>query len=206
MRAHLFLVPAMAAGLLLLSGCTASAGAPGSSASPTSTSPSPSGTSSPPATPSPTPTQVDPNAPEGQCENANLSVEVQPESGAAGSLFSSIRFTNTGSAECALSGYPGVSVVGHGNGTQLGAPADQSPASGGLPTVQLPPGSAAVALLQETNIGDNGGPLGESCDVEAGDGYRIYPPHSFDAVFVQQSVPACTSGTVWMHVGPVEAE
>jgi hypothetical protein len=200
MRTSLFLVSAMS-GVLLLSGCTIQGAGPGTNASETPTPTSVSHSPSPSSTPSPTSTRVDPNAPEGQCENENLSVEVEHQSGAAGSRYSNILFTNTGSAECALSGYPGVSVVGHGNGTQLGAPADRN-AADGLATVRLEPGSTAIAVLQETNINDNGGPLAGSCDVETGDGYRIYPPHSFDAVFVEESVAACASGTVWMHVGP----
>ena len=200
MRKNGILVPAVA-GILLLSAC---AGQPSSLPS-TNPAPLPSTSASPFPSDTPTPPPVDPDAPEGQCQNASLSVEVQLEDGAAGSRYSNIVFTNTGTTECALRGYPGVSVVGHGNGTQLGAPADRTPAPDGLSTVQLPPGSTAIAVLQETNIGDGGGPLAGNCEVETGDGYRIYPPHSFDAVLVEAAVPACASGAVWMYVGAVAA-
>ena len=190
------LLSAPVASILLLSGCT---GQPSSSPSTDASSPSTS------ASPVPTDTPpVDPDAPEGQCETANLAVDVQLGEPAAGSRYSRIVFTNTGATECALRGYPGVSVTGHGNGTQLGAPADRTPVpDGGIATVQLAPGGTAVAQLQETNIGDGGGPLAGECEVEPGDGYRIYPPHSFDAVLVEDAVPACASGTVWMYVGVV---
>lgn len=198
MRKGLLLVPSVA-GILLLSACA------GQPASPPSTgTSSPSTSASPFPTDTPTAPPVDPDAPEGQCETANLAVDVQPGDAAAGSRYSTIVFTNTGTTECALRGYPGVSVTGHGNGTQLGAPADRTPIpDGGIVTVQLAPGGTAVAQLQEANIGDGGGPLAGDCEVEPGDGYRIYPPHSFDAVLVEDAVPACASGTVWMHVGVV---
>ena len=189
------------AGVLLLGGC---AGQPSAAPSTSTSSSTPSTSASPFPTDTPTPPPVDPDAPEGQCQNENLSVDVQLGEGAAGSRYSSIIFTNTGSAECALRGYPGVSVVGHGNGTQLGAPADRTALpEGGITTVQLAPGGTAVAQLQETNIGDGGGPLAGECEEEPGDGYRIYPPHSFDAVLVEDAVPACANGTVWMYVGVV---
>jgi hypothetical protein len=198
MRRGLFLVT-VAVGLLALGGCAAEPSAPPSTNASSSASPS----SSP--TPSTTAPLVDPDAPEGQCDTKNLSVQVEPGEAAAGSTYSNIVFSNTGTGECALRDYPGVSVVGHGNGGQLGAPADRAEASSGISTVTLAPGGTAVAQLQEVNIGDGGGPLAGNCESEPGDGYRIYPPHSFDAVFVKAAVPACANGTVWMYVGAVTA-
>jgi hypothetical protein len=42
-----------------------------------------------------------------------------------------------------------------------------------------------------------------ACKPKHGDGYRIYPPHSYKAVFVQHNVWACTTDFVWMHIDPV---
>lgn len=203
-------LPGVVMSVVLLAGCALLA-----PASPTST-PTIAATTSPSSSPSPSPSTpapaspgatTDPNAPANQCTNTDLTVTVAPDAGggAAGSLYSTIVFTNTGSTSCALRGVPGVSVVGNGDQTQLGAAAE-STAVGVPPTVTLLPGGKAKAPLQATNIASGGGPLGDSCAVHSGDGYRIYPPHSFDAIFVSApKVPACTTAVVWLHVGAVAA-
>ena len=173
-------------------------------------SPTPSGSTSASAsassstTPSPTSTsKVDPNAPTGQCADKNLAVTITGADGAAGSTYSNVVFTNTGSTACNLQGAPGVSVVGKGNGTQLGVPASHE-GSGTPAIVSVPAGGSVSAQLQSTNIGTDGGPLGSQCQATTGDGYRVYPPHSYHAFFVAQAgVAACASTVVWMHVQPV---
>jgi len=186
------------AALLLLAGCTSS---PTPSPSPTASSAAPSQSSSPTAT-----GEVDPNAPEGQCADSALQVTVSGSEGGAGNISSSVVFTNTGQESCVLRGAPGVSVVGDGNGTQLGAAAvqqdDASPVD-----VTLAAGGSASAVLTSVNIGTDGGPL-DDCQPATGDGYRVFPPHSFTAIFVPAAaVPACSNAAVtWMTIGPVQAD
>jgi len=189
--------------IALLAGCSAAGEPSAGTSAPTSAvptvppaeTPAPSGTGTP---------QVDPNAPDGQCADADLTVTVVPDPGGAGagSTVSSVVFTNTGHA-CVLEGAPGVSVVGSGDGTQIGVPAEQS----GTPVaVELPAGGSAHATLSSINIGSGGGPLGADCAVTTGDGYRVYPPHSFEAVFVPLAgVAACSSDSVFLTIGVVEA-
>ena len=186
--------------IALLAGCSGASEPSAGTSAPTSAAP----TVPPAETPAPTGTpQVDPNAPAGQCADANLTVTVVPDAGGAGagSTVSSVVFTNTGDA-CVLEGAPGVSVVGSGNGTQIGVPAEQS----GTPVaVDIPAGGAAHATLTAINIGSGGGPLGADCAVTTGDGYRVYPPHSFEAVFVPLAgVAACSSDSVFLRIGVVE--
>jgi len=125
----------------------------------------------------------------------------------AGSMYYQLVFTNTGSAVCELRGYPGVSVVGEGNGTQLGDAAERVEGMT-VETYELKPGDSIGASIQMVNIGTNGGPLDTACDVAAGDGWRIYPPHSFTAVFVPSpGLPACLAPDVsWLRVGALSAE
>ncbi len=52
-------------------------------------------------------------------------------------------FTNTGSAECSLEGYPTVEFVGDGDGTQIGATAAQDPTGPAPDQLIVPPGRAA---------------------------------------------------------------
>lgn len=183
------------AGLMvaLLVGCTPGPSPTVGPTSSSSTSPSASGN------------PVDPDAPQGQCASSSLAVSIEYEDAAAGSKYYKMVFTNSGSQKCALRGAPGVSVVGDGNGTQIGAAADQSTAV--VPgTVELAPGGRAVATLQASNIGRDGGPWGDACPVVSGDGYRVYPPHSVDAIFVPVAgLSACNSDVVWLHISAVQA-
>lgn len=191
-------VPAVFLTALALTGC-GGASAPSPSASTGSAAPSQS--ASPTAS-----AEVDPNAPDGQCADSVIQVTVSGSDAGAGSIASNVVFTNTDQDACVLRGAPGVSVVGDGNGTQLGAPAAQQ--EDASPTdVTLPAGGSASAILTSANIGSDGGPL-EDCDAVVGDGYRIFPPHSFTAVFVASAgVPACSNASVvWMTVGPVQAD
>ena len=187
----------------LLAGCSSPA-APVSS--PTA-SPTVSPTSSPTPTASPAPTggsEVDPNAPDGQCADADLSVDIAADPGGAGagSVPYVITFTNSG-PECVLEGAPGVSVRGDNDSSQIGEPAEQQ---GTATPVTLSTGGTAVAALTVVNIGTDGGPLGSACKVTAGEGYRVYAPHSFEPVFVKSSgVAACSSSSDFMQVGTVTA-
>jgi len=164
---------------------------------PTSTSPSPTATSQSP-TPSPTATTT---AAITTCAVGDLKVTLGAASGAAGSSVRPIVFTNTGSGACELHGFPGVSFVGDGNGTQLGAAADEDQ-SVSITSHTLQPGDAVQAQLKIEQAQNFAG-----CSPKTADGLRIYPPHSYDAVFVKASgLTACTNKDVHLlMVQPVAA-
>jgi hypothetical protein len=188
--------------LLALSGCAAGdAPQPTVSADPPVSQEPPSSTVPPEAAPT-----RDPDAPDGQCADDALAVDVVPDEGggAAGSVGYSVTFTNTGDTECALAGYPGVSVVGGGDGTQFGPAAERAEESA-VETVPLAPGATAAATMTAVNLAGDGGAL--ECDVAEGDGWRVYPPHSYAAVFVDDpGVPACIDEAVFLHLqSPVRA-
>lgn len=206
--------------MLALTGCGSQAAQPTSS--PTITvAPSTAASSAPVTTPTTAPTStapatatatpepstasaaVDPNRPKGQCPDTGIGVGVYPTDAGAGSLYYRVLFTNTSGSSCVLRGTPGVSVVGDGNGTQLGQPA--TAVQSGVRTVTLADGDSVAAVLKVTNIGTDGGPL-SGCTVKKGDGYRIYPPHSRRAFFfADPKAVACAPGPVFMSVGPVGA-
>jgi hypothetical protein len=147
---------------------------------------------------------MDPNAPAGQCKDDALEVKITAGDPGAGSVVSAIEFANTGSDSCELRGAPGVSVVNQ-DGTELGAPAKQDEPSDPA-TVTVPPGEMVTATLTAVNITPDGGPLAGACTVVAGDGYRVYPPHSFTPFFVPAAdTPACDGDTVWLTVTNVQA-
>lgn len=206
----------VAAALLALTGCGSQAAeetaSPSITVAPTTTAPpppSPTATASP-ASPAPetevqtaAPVETGGGAPADQCSDDALGVQIVPAAGGggAGSESYDVLFTNTGGSACALRGAPGVSVVGDGNGTQLGKPADRI--RSGVRTVRLAVGKTAAAPLQVVHIGTDGGPL-DGCTVQKGDGYRVFAPHSKQAVLVDDATAvACVRGPSFMTVGPV---
>ncbi|AMM19547.1 hypothetical protein AX769_04570 [Frondihabitans sp. PAMC 28766] len=123
------------------------------------------------------------------CTTANLRGSLDnANGGAAGSTYASVVLTNVGTASCTLQGWPGVSLVGDSNGTQIGAAAvfDRTSPHG---TVTLAPKAAAKAplrIVQALNY-DNA-----TCSPTTADGFRVYPPGQKASLFVQDSgVHAC---------------
>lgn len=120
----------------------------------------------------------------GRCATADLAGSIAPGSGgAAGSVIVHLVLTNTGSTTCTLQGWPGVSFVGGGTGTQIGAAATQEQGSPN-PSVTLTPGRAAVAPLK---IGQAGNYSAADCDATTPDGFRVYPPGSKESLFVKDT-------------------
>lgn len=131
---------------------------------------------------------------DGQCDTGDLSGTIgKGGGGAAGSVEVTIVLTNNGSKECSLQGWPGVSLVGDGNGTQLGAAAELD-RSTPHPTVVLQPGGTAQAPLKITQALNY--PEAD-CKPKPADGFRVYPPGSTESLFVKDAgVTACTSESV----------
>ncbi len=155
---------------------------------------SPTGTpvTSAPSTPSSSPTSTATTSPAvARCTVSQLSVTLGQPNGAAGSELVPILFTNTGSTPCELHGFPGVSFVGDGNGTQLGAAAAED-SSVAIVQNTLKPGGVVHAPLKIVNA-----QLESNCTVVPADGLRVYPPHSFEAVFVKTTgLSACSNKDV----------
>ena len=82
------------------------------------------------------------------------------------------------SRTCTLDGFPGVSYVTGASGSEVGAAAGRS-GSGSL--VSLAPGSAATSLVRATNVENY---PADQCGVTDVAGLRVYPPNSYDSVFL----------------------
>jgi hypothetical protein len=157
--------------------------------------PTPTPTATPTASPTttrPTPTSTTtPTSVISRCTVDQLSVTLGAGNGAAGSEIVPILFTNTGSTPCELHGYPGVSFVGDGNGTQLGAAADED-GTVAIVANTLKPGGVVQARLKIASAQNF-----DNCTVVPADGLRVYPPHSFDSVFVKATgMSACSNAAV----------
>ena len=170
---------------------------------PTTDSASASATSTTSARPTPTSTATATPI-DGQCATADLAGTIgEGGGGAAGSVEVTIVLTNTGSRQCSLQGWPGVSFVGDGNGTQLGKPAELD-RSTPHPTVVLQPGGAAKAPLRITQALNY--PEAD-CGPKPADGFRVYPPGSTESLFIKDAnVTACTSNSIsLLQVGALVA-
>ena len=128
-----------------------------------------------------------------RCTVSELSVDIADGGGgAAGSVGIAFIFTNTGSRSCTLQGWPGVSFVGDGDGTQIGASAtlDRSSAHPALTLAPQDEVQAILTIAQAANYDD------ADCRPVTADGFRIYPPGSVESIFVAAGgslVDACSS-------------
>ena len=121
------------------------------------------------------------------CRSSQLSAALTDTSGALGTIYSHLTFTNKSGQACTMSGYPGVSFV-DGSGHQIGSPVPRSSnISAGTVTVASG-GVAAASFAYHDAYVANGGqcPTG----VPAA-GLRVYPPGQTAAMFVPDPTLAC---------------
>jgi hypothetical protein len=137
------------AGLAGCSGKTVTSSTPPATVT-TTTSAAPAPTETVTTTPSVSPTT---GGGASACTSANLTAAVvaNPGGGTAGSIYYNLVLTNTGTASCTLQGWPGVSFVGDGNGTQLGQAAAFDKTSP-HPTVTLAPAGKATSTLRVVRV------------------------------------------------------
>ncbi|MGO8960415.1 MAG: DUF4232 domain-containing protein [Streptosporangiaceae bacterium] len=131
-----------------------------------------------------------------RCTDANTLVWLAlAPNGAAGTIYYPVEFTNVGSANCVLFGYPGVSAVTK-SAAQLGPAAGRYPAT--RHNVTLKPGQTAHALLGIVDAG-----VIAHCNQATGAGLKVYPPNQRGFQFVFSfTFPACKN-KVFMRVYPV---
>jgi hypothetical protein len=106
-------------------------------------------------------------------------------SSAPGTQRVAIILRNTGSGPCTLQGWPGVSFVGGGNGSQIGNPAVLDRATP-HPTLTLRPHGEVQAVVTVKQAGDWDS---ATCEPRVTDGFRVIPPGSSQALFVGASGP-----------------
>lgn len=106
-----------------------------------------------------------------QCTTSELNISTGTQQGAAGSVLIDLNFTNAGSTDCTLHGFPGVSFVGMDNGTQIGAPAVRE--GDAFPAVTLGPGENTIAALKISRAENYDS---DACSLQPVDGLRVYPP------------------------------
>ncbi|WP_406831995.1 DUF4232 domain-containing protein [Pedococcus sp. KACC 23699] len=125
------------------------------------------------------------------CGNSSLAVRLVNLQGAAGSLVGDLRLTNTSRGTCWTRGYPGVSYVGFGNGTQIGRAATWD--AGTIRTITLAPRQHADAPIRLVNVQNY---PASTCRPTPVDGLRVYVPGSTLAKFVPYRTTGCRSTRV----------
>lgn len=115
------------------------------------------------------------------CTSADLSFSLGSPQGAAGSSYYPLRMTNTSSRACRTGGYGGVSLVGGGNGSQVGAAATRN-ARGKVVAIVLKPGAHATATLQ---VAQALNVPRARCRPQRVDGLRVYAPNETASQFVK---------------------
>jgi hypothetical protein len=125
------------------------------------------------------------------CTNSDLGASLVNLQGAAGSRIGDLRLTNVSRGYCWTRGYPGVSYVGFGNGTQIGRAATWE--SGVVRTITLAPRHHVDAPIRMVNVQNYPASV---CRPTAVDGLRVYVPGSRLAKFVPFRTTGCRSTTV----------
>lgn len=127
----------------------------------------------------------------GECGNSDVTASYRARDAGAGHRYGVIRLTNVTDTTCSVRGYGGLSYVGHGNGTQVGAAADRDAGRGR--TVVLDPGDRVVSRVDETVAATY---PRRTCRPTQVDGFRVYVPDSQVSQYVAHRTTGCANSTV----------
>ena len=192
---------ALTCAAVLATGCGSSsstnAGGDGSAAA-ASSAPA-SSPSSAPATPASSPASPVAAGP-GPCPTRSLHVKLGVSQGTAGSVYTTIDFTNISSVTCTLYGYPGVSLQTARPLHQIGKPAKENPATPRA-LVTLQPQTTANALLR---IVDAGNYPASTCGPTAAHYLQVYPPNQTTPAYIKYNTQGCSKPVQLMTVDVVK--
>ncbi|HEY3732840.1 MAG TPA: DUF4232 domain-containing protein [Streptosporangiaceae bacterium] len=179
-------------------------GASGSSTPPSSTSPAAStasaasapSTSSTSTTAGTQPTGI----PVATCATKDLGIKIGASEGTAGSVYTTLDFTNLGTVTCTMFGYPGVSFGAGRPVKQVGLAAAENKSPPRV-LVMLHPGQVANALLR---VVDAGNFSASACGQTAATGLKIFPPNQTTPVYLPYSSQACSKPVQTLFVNVVQ--
>jgi Protein of unknown function (DUF4232) len=121
-------------------------------------------------------------------------------SGAAGTIYYHLEFTNLSGHRCTLRGYPGVSGVNL-TGHRIGSAGSHN-AIYPTTTITLANGATANALLGITEVGFFSS---SACHPTTAAGLRVYPPNQTTSKVIPFPFGACAHpGPVYLHVAVVK--
>ena len=152
-----------------------------------------------PAAPAASPAQSAAPGP-GPCPTRSLQVKLSVGQGTAGSVYTTIDFTNISSVACTLYGYPGVSLQTSKPVHQIGKPARENPATP-RQLVTLQPQTTGNALLR---IVDAGNYPASMCGPVTAHYLQVYPPNQTTPAYIKYKTQACSKPVRLMTVDVVK--
>lgn len=126
-----------------------------------------------------------------ECTDADLHADYRARDAGAGHRFGVVRLRNTSDRTCFVQGWGGLSYVGGGDGTQVGAAADREGRPGGR--VALEPGERALSAVSETVAATY--PRAR-CRPAPVDGFRVFVPDSTRSQLVAHRTTGCRNRSV----------
>ena len=126
------------------------------------------------------------------CTNADLKASYHRTDAGAGHRFGRLVLTNRSSHSCRTGGYAGLSYVGGGNGTQIGAPADRVDPSA-VAFYVVAPGQRLRSAVDEV-VAQNYPK--KRCHPAHVDGFRVYVPNSFTSQVVPHATTGCRNPAI----------
>ena len=132
-----------------------------------------------------------PHSSTAECTKANLSAKYKGVDAAMNHRYGRIILRNTSDEACFVKGYGGLSYVGEGNGTQIGAPADRTPTA--TPKTVLEPGDKVASAISEASYAPY--PRRE-CRPTKVDGFRVYVPDETRSIFIEHKTTGCANPKV----------
>jgi Domain of unknown function (DUF4232) len=125
------------------------------------------------------------------CTNAELVASYRGGDAATSHRYGRIVLTNVSDRACVTCGYGGLSYVGGGDGTQVGAAADRTRSK--VRELVVRPGRKVVSRVSETVAGVY--PRRE-CRPAKVDGFRVYLPNETRSQFVAHRTTGCRDSGV----------
>lgn len=135
-----------------------------------------------------------------RCTVKQLRIRVAGGDASMQGVNTSLRFTNTGTSACVLTGTPGVSYVAGSDGHQVGKPATR--VVGHAPVTVAPGGTVSAGLFISSAPRKTA-----ACTQISVRGLRVYPPGSYQAAYVAHASVACAAplNGPYLKVGPIKA-
>jgi hypothetical protein len=126
-----------------------------------------------------------------QCTNAHLTASYRGGDAGMSHRYGWIVLRNTSDRGCWVQGYGGLSYVGHGDGTQIGAAADRTPGRKAWTVVK--PGERVRSAVDETSYAPY---PARKCRPTEVDGFRVYLPSETRSQYVEHPTTGCANPAV----------
>ncbi len=127
----------------------------------------------------------------GRCTNAELRASYHATDAAMSHRYGRIVLTNVSDHACRTGGFGGLSYVGGGDGTQVGAAAERTPSR--VRSILVRPGQKVVSAVSEVDATAYPRHRCRPADV---DGFRVYLPDETASQYVEHPTTGCRNTRV----------